>query len=414
MKINPYAAAVERLEKTAKLINLKKEAVDFLKKPQRIIQVSIPIKMDDGKVRIFDGFRVQHNNARGPYKGGIRFHPNVTLDEVKALAMWMTWKCAVVDIPYGGGKGGVIVDPKELSQTEMEKLSRGYIASIAQFIGPNVDIPAPDVNTNPQIMSWMLDEYFKIFGKQEPSVITGKPIELFGSKVRSIATSMGGKFVLDKIINFLGLKPPLTVAIQGFGNVGGGMVRLLSEDPNYKIVAVSDSKGGILIKDGLKAFENLFKHKEKTGSVINFEGSKNISNEELLELDVDILIPAALENQITRENAEKIKARVVFELANGPTTPDADEILKKNEIVVVPDILANAGGVTVSYFEWVQNNQGYYWSEKEIKEKLRNKMVDSVSKVWKVSKEYKVDLRTAAYILALKRVARAMELRGWV
>jgi len=414
LKINPYAAAVERLEKTAKLINLKKEAVDFLKKPQRIIQVSIPIKMDDGKVRIFDGFRVQHNNARGPYKGGIRFHPNVTLDEVKALAMWMTWKCAVVDIPYGGGKGGVIVDPKELSQTEMEKLSRGYIASIAQFIGPNVDIPAPDVNTNPQIMSWMLDEYFKIFGKQEPSVITGKPIELFGSKVRSIATSMGGKFVLDKIINFLGLKPPLTVAIQGFGNVGGGMVRLLSEDPNYKIVAVSDSKGGILIKDGLKAFENLFKHKEKTGSVINFEGSKNISNEELLELDVDILIPAALENQITRENAEKIKARVVFELANGPTTPDADEILKKNEIVVVPDILANAGGVTVSYFEWVQNNQGYYWSEKEIKEKLRNKMVDSVSKVWKVSKEYKVDLRTAAYILALKRVARAMELRGWV
>jgi len=249
LKINPYAAAVERLEKTAKLINLKKEAVDFLKKPQRIIQVSIPIKMDDGKVRIFDGFRVQHNNARGPYKGGIRFHPNVTLDEVKALAMWMTWKCAVVDIPYGGGKGGVIVDPKELSQTEMEKLSRGYIASIAQFIGPNVDIPAPDVNTNPQIMSWMLDEYFKIFGRQEPSVITGKPIELFGSKVRSIATSMGGKFVLDKIINFLGLKPPLTVAIQGFGNVGGGMVRLLSEDPNYKIVAVSDSKGGILIKN---------------------------------------------------------------------------------------------------------------------------------------------------------------------
>lgn len=405
---NPYEVAVKQLEDTARLIDLEKEIVEILKKPQRVIEVNFPVRMDSGKIEIFTGYRVQHNNARGPFKGGIRFHPNVTLDEVKALAMWMTWKCSIVNIPFGGAKGGVIVDPKSLTYRELERISREYIRSIAEFIGPDIDIPAPDVNTNPTIMSWMFDEYSKITGKQIPSIITGKPVEVFGSLVRNISTSLGGKYVLDEIVDWLNLKKPLKVAIQGAGNVGGGLLKLLSADKNYKVVAISDSKGGILYEDGLN--EEVLKVKKETGSVVNYKGNK-ITNEELLELDVDILVPAALENQITEKNADKIKAKVILELANGPTTPEADEILENNGVTVVPDILANAGGVTVSYFEWVQNREGYYWDENLIKSRLKEVMTKATRDVIRISKEKRLSLRKGAYILALKRVVSSLKYR---
>ncbi len=410
---NVYNMTLKRLEECGEILGLQKSAIEYLKKPQRIIEVSIPVEMDDGSLKIFEGFRVQHNNARGPYKGGIRFHPNVGLEEVKALAMLMTWKCALLDIPCGGAKGGVRVDPKKLSEKELERLSRGYIRAIAPFIGPNIDIPAPDVNTNPKIMGWMFDEYCNIKGEILPSVITGKPPNLFGSEVREIATSLGGKYVLDEIITLLNMKPPLTIAIQGFGKVGGGIFKLLLNDKKYKVVAISDSKGGVFSEDGIND-ERIFEHKKNTGSVVGFENTETITNKELLSLDVDILIPAALENQIREDNAEEVKAKVILELANGPTTPKADEILRNKEIVVVPDILANAGGVTVSYFEWVQNREGFFWEKHEIEEKLKQRITNALREVWEISKKMKLDLRTSAYVLALRRVVDAMRARGWI
>ncbi|MCD6414455.1 MAG: Glu/Leu/Phe/Val dehydrogenase [Candidatus Diapherotrites archaeon] len=410
-KINPFESAQKQLDEAAEVMHLKPEILEVLKHPKRLLTVNFPVRMDDGSVKVFQGYRVQHNDARGPTKGGIRFHPNVSLDEVKALATWMTWKCAVAGIPYGGAKGGVIVNPKELSEGELERLSRAFIQAIHRFIGPERDIPAPDVYTNPKIMAWMMDEYSRLVGKNTPGVITGKPLSVGGSKGRGTATSQGGVYVLNKALEKQGLKPEKTrVAVQGFGNAGSFAAIILAND-GYKIVAVSDSRGGILNESGLDP-EAVLKHKKETGSVTGFPGSKKITNEELLELDCDVLVPAALENQITRENASKIKAKIVLELANGPTTPEADGILHKNGTLVIPDILANSGGVTVSYFEWVQNTMGYYWSEEEVKEKLKKIMEDAFEGVYVLMEKHKVNMRTAAYMLAVRRVADAMEARG--
>jgi glutamate dehydrogenase (NAD(P)+) len=379
----------------------------------RVLEVTIPVKMDDGSVKVFKGFRVQYNDARGPTKGGIRFHPQETLDTVKALAAWMTWKTSVVDIPYGGAKGGVICDPKSMSEAEIERLSRGYIRAIGRFIGPEKDIPAPDVYTTPQIMAWMMDEYSKIVGYNAPGVITGKPLEVGGSLGRGDATARGGMYCLREAAKKIKLDlSKATVAIQGFGNAGQFAHKLITEMFGSKVVAVSDSKGGIYSEKGLD-FEKVLAHKEKTGSVVNFPGTKNITNEELLELKVDVLIPAALENQITAKNADKIKAKIVLELANGPTTPEADEILYKKGILDIPDFLANAGGVTVSYFEWVQNINGYYWTLDEVHQKLDQKMTKAFWDVMDAMEKYKVEPRTAAYIVAVKRVADAVKIRGW-
>jgi len=408
--MNTYENVINIIERAAEKLNVEKHIVEMLYKPQRVIEVTIPLKKDNGDVEVFVGYRVQHNNARGPYKGGIRFHPIVDLYEVKALATLMSLKCAVVNIPYGGAKGGVAVDPKELSKNELERLSRNYIRAIAPFIGPNVDIPAPDVGTDSQVMAWMFDEYSKIFGFN-PAIITGKPIEVFGSKLRDIATSLGGKFVLDVIVEKYKLKEPIKVAIQGAGNVGAGMLKVLLEDPKYKVVAISDSKGGIYNEDGLNL--EVLDVKNKKGSVTEYEKGEKITNKELLELDVDVLVPAALENQITKNNADKIKAKIILELANAPTSFDADLILNERKVIVVPDILANAGGVTVSYFEWVQNLQGFYWNEQKIKEELKNIMENSTKDVLRISEEKKVSLREAAYLLAIDRIATAMRKRGF-
>lgn len=410
MKENPFDIAKKQLEEVAQKIKLDKTIHSILAEPERIIQVDIPVKMDNGEEKSFKAYRVQHNSARGPTKGGIRYHPDVTLDEVKALAMWMTWKCAIADLPFGGAKGGVTVNPKKLSKTELERLSREYIKAIKDYIGPKKDIPAPDVYTNPQIMAWMLDEYERQTGKHSPGVITGKPIELGGSLGRDTATAQGGVFVLEKVMKKLRVKEK-TVAIQGMGNVGGNTALMLHKK-GFKIIALSDSKGGIYDKKGLDP-KKVLEHKKKTNSVINFSGSKNISNKGLLELPVTILIPAALENQIIKENAENIKAKIILELANGPTTPQADRILFKKKIFVVPDVLANAGGVTVSYFEWVQNNQGYYWELKEVNEKLEKIMKKAFKSVYETSQKYKTHMRTAAQILAVERVAQAIKLRGF-
>ncbi len=407
---DPFSIAQEQFLKAADKMNLKEETKEYLLEPKRIIQVRFPVRMDDGTVRIFKGFRVQHNDARGPSKGGIRFHPNVSLSEVKALATWMTWKCAVAGIPYGGGKGGVIVNPKELSQAELERLSRAYIKAIAKFIGPNVDVPAPDVYTNPQIMAWMLDEYEKMYGRHAPNLITGKPIEVGGSLGRGMATSRGGFYVIQEIEKALGKKLS-TFAIQGVGNVGGGLAKLLF-DAGYKVVAMSDSHGAIYNKEGLNV-DSVLEHKQKTGKITNFEGAENITNEELLELDVDVLVPAALEGQIRKDNVDKIKADVIVELANGPTTPEADKVLYEKGKFLVPDILANSGGVTVSYLEWVQNNYNFYWSEEEVNRRLKDIITRAFKEVYDIHNKEKVDMRTAAYILAIGRVAKAQELRGY-
>ncbi|OGM01333.1 hypothetical protein A3K72_03105 [Candidatus Woesearchaeota archaeon RBG_13_36_6] len=406
-----FKNAEKQIDKIASIMKLSKAEVDLLKKPNRIIEVKIPLKLDSGKTKEFDGFRVQYNDARGPTKGGIRYHPDVNLSEVKALAFWMAMKCAVVNIPYGGAKGGVKVNTKELSQAELERLSRGYIQKIHNYIGPYKDIPAPDVYTNAQIMAWMLDEYEKLEKGHFPAVITGKPIELGGSLGREYATSQGGAFVLRELVKILKLNHPKTrVVVQGFGNAGSHIARILNEW-GYKIIAVSDSQGAILDQKGLN-IKDIIKHKQEKETVVGFRNSKTITNEELLELDCDVLVPAALENQITKDNANRIKAKVVLELANGPTTPEADEILFKRNIPVIPDILANAGGVTVSYFEWVQNLYGYYWKEEEVLAKLEEIMIKSFKDVYKTSKEYKVDMRKAAQILAVKRILDAERLRG--
>lgn len=410
--LNPYLIAQKQVDAAAAKLQLPEHVTAILKKPKRVLCVSFPVRMDDGSIRVFDGFRSQHNDAVGPTKGGIRFHPGVTIDEVKALSMWMTFKCGVVGLPYGGGKGGVICDPREFSKGELERVSRGFMEAIADIVGPERDIPAPDVYTTPQVMGWMMDTYSRLRGYNSPGVITGKPLILGGSLGRTNATAQGCVYAIECAMADKGLPiEGATVAIQGFGNAGRIAARLLN-DLGAKIVAVSDSRGGIYDPNGLDVdrAEQL-----KDSSELTDYGPENvISNSELLELPVDILIPAALENVITNENARNIKASIIAEAANGPTTPDADAILAANGITVIPDILANAGGVTVSYFEWVQNLMNHYWSEEEVLDKLKVNMVKSYNAVRDMANDYKTDLRTAAYMISMKRVTDAMVARGWV
>jgi len=413
-KPNPFEVAQKQLDQCAKIIKLDSDVHAILRVPMRELHISLPVRMDDGSIRIFQGFRVQYNDTRGPTKGGIRFHPDETIDTVRALAAWMTWKCALLDLPLGGAKGGVICNPKEMSQTELERLSRAYIQGIYNFIGPDRDIPAPDVYTNPQVMAWMMDEYSKIAGKNQFGVITGKPLRLWGSAGRDDATARGGIYTLREAARECGIDlKQATAAVQGYGNAGYYAAYLAKCLLGCKIVAVSDSKGGIFTKEGLEP-EAVRKYKAKTGSVINFPNTKAISNEDLLQLEVDVLIPAALENVITGKNAPNIRAKIVAELANGPTTPEADDILYKNGVHVIPDFLCNAGGVTVSYFEMVQNLYMYYWEEKEINERLDKKMSIAYHSVLSASQKYNINMRQAAYVVAVERVVEAMKLRGWV
>jgi glutamate dehydrogenase (NAD(P)+) len=412
-KLNPFKIAQQQLDEAAAILKLEPGIHALLREPLRELHVSIPVWMDDGTVKVFKGFRVQYNDSRGPTKGGIRFHPDETIDTVRALAAWMTWKTSVVDIPLGGGKGGVICNPKELSQGELQRLSRGYIRAIGRFIGPETDVPAPDVYTSPQIMAWMMDEFSVITGYNVPGVITGKPLPLGGSAGRGDATARGGVYTIREAAKVLGLDlRGKTCAVQGYGNAGYYGHVLAEELLGMKVVAVSDSKGGIYNPAGL-SWKAVSDHKEKTGSVVNFPGAKNVTNEELLELDVLVLIPAALENQITEKNAANIKAKIVAEFANGPTTPEADKILFANGVYVIPDFLCNAGGVTVSYFEQVQNAYDYYWPLEEVQEKLDKKMTSAFHAVHEMSEKHKVHNRVGAYLVAVHRVAEAMRLRGW-
>jgi glutamate dehydrogenase (NAD(P)+) len=413
-ELNPFKIAQEQLDKAAKIMNLDPAVHEFLREPMRILQVRLPVKMDNGKTKVFTAFRVQYNDARGPTKGGIRYHPNETIDTVKALAAWMTWKTSVADIPYGGAKGGIICDPKNMSEGELERLSREYVRAIGRFLGPEKDIPAPDVYTTPQIMAWMMDEYSKMLGYNTPGVITGKPLNVGGSLGRGDATAKGGMYCLREAAKKLKLDlKKATVAVQGYGNAGQFAHKLVTEMFGSKVVAVSDSQGGIYSDKGLD-FKSVVEFKEKTGTVVGFPGTKKITNAELLELNVDVLVPAAMENQITGTNADRVKAKILLELANGPTTPDADLALTKNKVLVIPDFLANAGGVVVSYFEWVQNINGYYWTEEEVYSRLDQKMTNAFWNVMNTADQYKVDTRTGAYIVAVKRVADAAKTRGWV
>lgn len=411
--LNPFEIAQRQLDEAARILELDPDLHELLRWPMREFHVRIPVRMDDGRVRMFEGFRVQYNNARGPCKGGIRFHPEETFDTVRALAAWMTWKTAVLDLPLGGGKGGVVCNPKEMSPWELERLARGYIRALGHYIGPDVDVPAPDVYTNPQVMAWMLDEYETITGHRAPGVITGKPLPLGGSAGRGDATARGGMYCIREAGKALDI--PLaraTAAIQGYGNAGQYAHSLGQELLGLKVVAVSDSKGGIYNPGGLDA-RAVLAHKEKTGSVVGFPGAKGITNAEILELPVTVLIPAALENQITAANAPRIKARIVAELANGPTTPEADQILHKNKVYVIPDFLCNAGGVTVSYFEQVQNAYNYYWDEAEVHQRLDQKMTTAFHAVHDTAQGHKVHNRLGAYLVAVSRVAEAVKLRGW-
>ncbi|MBI1935518.1 Glu/Leu/Phe/Val dehydrogenase [Candidatus Woesearchaeota archaeon] len=400
-----------QIDKVAKILKLGEAELDILTIPKRILTFSFPVKLDSGEIRYFTGYRVQFNDARGPTKGGIRFHPEVNLEEIKTLAFLMTLKCAVVNLPYGGAKGGVMIEPKRFSANELERISRGYIREINNFIGPDVDIPAPDVNTDSKIMAWMLDEYEKLKGRHIPAAITGKPIALSGSKGREYSTSMGGAYVLNEMADSFGMNPKKTsVAVQGFGNVGMNIARILHEW-GYKVIAVSDSHGGIFNQKGF-GIKDVIGHKNKTGRLSKFKGAKEISNEELLELKADVLVPAALEDQITKKNAGKIKAKLILEMANRPITPEADEILLKKNIKVIPDILANAGGVVVSYFEWVQNSQNYYWSESLVLERLKIYMAHAVKELSRTCTDFKCDMRESLYVDAIKKVLEAERLRG--
>lgn len=411
--LNPYQIVQTQIETAAKILGLDRGIIDILKKPMRVLSVNFPVKMDDGSIRVFEGFRSQHNDAIGPTKGGIRFHPDVTMDEVKALSMWMSFKCGVVSLPYGGGKGGVICDPHAFSKAELERISRGFMEAIADFIGPEKDIPAPDVYTNPQIMGWMMDTYSRITRAFNPGVITGKPLIIGGSKGRNEATARGCVYTIKEALKEAGKQMKgATVAIQGFGNAGRIAAELLAEQ-GCKIVAVSDSKGALYQAQGLDLA--VVTQLKDSSTIMNYDARYHLQQaEEILELDVDILVPAALENVITLKNAENVKARIVAEAANGPTTPEADKILFQKGILVIPDILANAGGVTVSYFEWVQNLMNYYWSEEEVNQKLCEVMVRSYNEVSALAKQYDVDFRTSAYMISLKRIAEAMQARGWV
>jgi glutamate dehydrogenase/leucine dehydrogenase len=410
--INPFEVALKQLDEAANLVKLDKGLHQVLAHPKRVLTVSLPVKMDSGEVHVFTGFRSQHNDARGPYKGGIRYHPQVSIDEVKALSMWMTWKCAVADIPYGGGKGGIICNPKEMSNGELERMTRRYAYAIADIIGPHTDIPAPDVYTGGKEMAWIMDTYSALKGNfVQPEVITGKPLAIGGSLGRNEATGRGLAFTVREAAKKLEINmKAATVVVQGFGNAGQFSAQLV-EEQGATVIAASDSKGSIYNKSGIQV-PALRKHKEKTGSVAGFPGAKSISNEELLETECTILIPAALENQITGKNASKIKAKLVAEAANGPTTPDADEVLFKNKIMVIPDILANGGGVTVSYFEWLQNLRREYWTEAEVNERLDKNITKSFLDTLATSEKYGVNMRKASTVLAVNRVVEAIQLRG--
>lgn len=411
--LNPYEIVQKQIETAASILKLPENITEILKRPKRVLTVNYAVKMDDGSIEVFEGYRSQHNDALGPTKGGIRFHPDVTLDEVKALSMWMTFKCGVVGLPYGGGKGGVIADPRHYSLAEKERMSRGFMEAIADFVGPDKDIPAPDVYTNAQVMGWMMDTYSKMKGKFTPGVITGKPLSIGGSKGRNEATARGCVITIKEALKELDLPiENATVAIQGFGNAGRIASRLLAE-LGCKIVAISDSQGGIYHSEGLDV-DDVCVCKEES-SISNYTAAeRHITSDELLELDVDVLIPAALENVITSQNAERVKAKVIAEAANGPCTPEADKILNKNGTLVIPDILANAGGVTVSYFEWVQNLANYYWTEEEVNDRLKQKMTTAYNEVKEISEKYAVDRRTGAFMLSLLRISEAMKARGWV
>jgi glutamate dehydrogenase len=423
MHENPWVAAQQELERAASRLHLEPKLHARLSEPDRIVEVSLPLTMDDGSVKRFDGFRVQHNNILGPYKGGMRYHPAVDMDEVKALSFWMTMKNALIGVPFGGGKGGIAVDPKTLTEGELERLTREFARELARVVGPQLDVPAPDVNTNAKIMSWFRDEYEKTTGQKAPAVVTGKPIGEGGSEGRTEATGLGGSFALDEIFRAMGVElKGKTVAIQGFGNVGSYFARYAIAR-GCKVVAVSDSKGGVYIPSGIPDVEEVMRCKEKSGklagcycvgSVCDIEhketlGGEDISAEEVLTLPVDIVVPAALENALTAENAGRVQASVVVEMANGPTTPEADELLRAKGIIVIPDILANSGGVAVSYFEWYQNIHDERWSKEDVFKKLEEKMRAAARAVYGKAQEEQVSLRDAAYLVALTRVAAASQ-----
>jgi glutamate dehydrogenase/leucine dehydrogenase len=415
---SPFNNALTQLASITDIISIESEYYEMLKSPRREVIVSLPLKLADGTSVTFTGYRVQHNNARGPYKGGIRYHPSVTLGEVKALAMWMTWKAAVIDIPFGGAKGGVTVDPKKLSNDDLERLTRKYVSALERDIGPEVDIPAPDLNTNPQTMAWMMNEYSRLHGHNVPAVVTGKPIEIGGSEGRAAATGRGVAICAREAVRrFLHSEmKDVTVAVQGFGNVGSNTVKSLMV-MGAKIVAISDVVGGAKPKSPKKIFEqnfsSLLETSNKLGSISLIPNVERISNEEVIETEADLLIPAALENQINENNAAKVRAKIVIEAANGPTTPMADKILERQGIRVVPDILANSGGVLVSYFEWVQNLNRDHWTEEEVNNRLEHKMIHSFNEVLALAEKDGIDLRRAALALAVNKVVAAMKLSGW-
>lgn len=419
-KENPFDVARKQLDEVASLMDLEKPVYELLKKPMKELHFTIPVKMDDGTTKVFDGYRVQYNSALGPTKGGIRFHPEETVDTVRALAAWMTWKCALVDLPYGGAKGGVVCNPHDMSDEELDRLSRGYIREISSFIGPQKDIPAPDVNTNQQIIASMMDEFSKLKDSSCPGVITGKPIAVGGSIGRDDATARGGMYVLRNFAQKagVGLKDA-TVAVQGFGNVGSHAHRLIEDMFGAKVVAVGDAEGAIYSEDGI-SYEKVSESMESAGVFSKeIEGTELLGygeegNKKLLELSVDILVPAAIENVITEKNAEDVKADVILELANGPITPEADHILKESGTLIIPDFLSNAGGVTVSYFEWVQNQSGYYWDEETVHERLDKKMTAAFSEVYEASVQRDLTYRQAAYVVAVQRVVEAIKFRNWV
>lgn len=412
--LNPFALAQQKLDEAAAILNLDDATHQMLRWPQRELHVTVPVRMDDGSTRIFHGFRVQYNDARGPTKGGIRFHPDETINTVRALAAWMTWKTAVVDVPLGGAKGGIICNPKELSLAELERMSRSYIRQVGRILGPDQDIPAPDINTNPQVMAWMADEFAAMRGHNSFGMITGKPLSMGGSLGRGDATARGGAACLREAarelrIDLQGAK----IAIQGYGNVGSYMHMLAQHQLGMQVVAVSDDVGGIFNAAGLN-YETVRAHKQAHGNVLALPGSQPISNAELLVLDVEVLVPAAIESVITAANAGNIRARIIAELANGPTTPAADAILYERGVYIIPDFLCNAGGVTVSYFEMVQNSYGFYWTEEMVHERLEAKMTAAFRAVHSGAQAHRVDNRMAAYLVAVARVAEAMKVRGWV